>query len=155
VRKFDETINDLLSFNYKFNKTGQDKSTTDEYKKLGLKNKNVYSQNYFAPVQPKIETIFVKYNTKFFIDWGMYGITTKVGYWLPKILVGYLDKNRVKKDIMNCKIEVENELRSFFSQAEEVMVEQYYTLWIERDWLTEKFKPSNHKNMNIQQKKIT
>ena len=65
VRKFDETINELLSFNYKFNETGQKKSTTDEYKELKLKNKNVHSENYFDPVRHKINTILVKYIAEF------------------------------------------------------------------------------------------
>ncbi len=144
VRSYNVTINDLLSFKYRFNAKGQKESKSNAFRSLGLKDKNSYSYNYFEDIQEVIKNILLKYNPSYDVDWGDYGIQTEFGHWIPKHIVGYLNKeNQEEKNrLKSCKEEIEKELSSSLDIAKDKMVIQWKEL-LDKDWLTSTFKPLN------------
>ena len=140
-----ESNKNLLSFKYIFNEKGQREYKTEEYNKLGFEEKNNHSANYFKNKDIKfaIKKICLKYNPGHNIDWGKYGIKTDLGYWIPKHIVSYLNKNygSTSQDIELCKIEIRKELEKYLPSAKDEMQQQWNNLLV-KDWLTDEFKPS-------------
>lgn len=152
-----ESNKNLLSFKYIFNEKGQREYKTKEYNELGFEDKNNHSANYFKDIESVIKKICLKYNPGYHIDWGKYGIKTDFGYWIPKHIVSYLNKNygSTSKDIELCKIEIRKELEKHLPSAKDEMQKQWNDLLI-KDWLTDEFKPSLtlEKAENILKEKI-
>ncbi|HYX16871.1 MAG TPA: phospholipase D family protein [Nostoc sp.] len=142
VKSNDLSINELLSFTYNFNEKGRKESKSLEFKELELKDKNSYSKNYFEKIYPVIENIFRKYNFSYDVKWGKYGVNTDFGYWIPKNIIAYLNREDEKtlKDLECCKSEIKQELTSHLNTAKILMEDQWKNL-LEKDWLTDNFKP--------------
>lgn len=142
VQNYNTAINELLTFTYKFNKKGQEESKSKEFNEIKLENKNSYSKNYFKEILPRLEKILKSYNPSYDVQWGRYGITTDFGYWIPKAIVAYLNQPEREKEylLQSCKEEIERELYFYLKTAESAMIGDWLLL-LQKDWLTEDFKP--------------
>ena len=136
VETNDITINAVLQHTYNFNKKGKEESRTDKYKQKGFLEGNGASKNYFQGINEDIETIFIKYNNTYNIDWGKYSIRTKFGHWIPKKILGYLDEiPKEKQKIKECQNSISSDLKSCFTKSKEDMVEEWRELLMDDRWV--------------------
>ncbi|OKH30168.1 hypothetical protein NIES2101_42685 [Calothrix sp. HK-06] len=155
VQNYNLTAKELLTFTYKFNKKGQEESRSKEFNEIKLENKNSYSKNYFKDILPRLEKILQKYNPSYDVQWGRYGLSTDFGCWIPKKIVAYLNQPEEKEYLLQpCKEEIEKELYLYLETAEHAMREDWMRL-LQKDWLSEDFKPIMHEETDSYVKRQT
>ena len=138
VQLNDVTLSDLLSFKYKFNQNVQTKTFKEKSKDHKVKTKKDGTVNYFENIISDIESIILKYNANYKIQWGKYGIKTDFGYWIPKHLVSYLEEFE-SNNIELCKKAIREILEDYIDTAKYEMQEAWNDFFRE-DWLADNFK---------------
>lgn len=141
IDREDYTINQELTYQYDFNLLGQNERGESKDQKNPVENKKSRKTTYFKEIveQKELEIFKQKefwkeFNPYYSIDWGKFGIETKLGYWLPKNILNYLNTSE-GIDITQCKNSIKKKLEEKYDTALDKMKEDFFYYFVDKYWI--------------------